>query len=55
MVSYFRTGYWFQFIAIQGCQTGTEGRERGIVIPILKLGIRRGWVVNATPRPLYPQ
>ena len=26
-----------------------------MVVPIRDLGARRGWVVNVTPRPLYPQ
>jgi len=28
---------------------------RGIALPILSLGARRGWVFNAMPQPLYPQ
>jgi hypothetical protein len=27
--------------------------SRGIALPFLNLGTRWGWVVNATPRPLY--
>jgi hypothetical protein len=26
-----------------------------MTVPILNLGARWGWVVNATPRPLYPR
>jgi hypothetical protein len=29
--------------------------SRGIALLMLDLGARRGWVVSATPRPLYPQ
>jgi hypothetical protein len=29
--------------------------SRGIAILILNLGTRKGWVVSAMPRPLYPQ
>jgi hypothetical protein len=28
---------------------------RGIALPILNLGIWRGWLVSTTPRPLYPR
>jgi hypothetical protein len=28
---------------------------RGIDLPILNLGTRKGWVVRTTPRPLYPR
>jgi hypothetical protein len=28
--------------------------DRGIPIPSHDLGTRRGWVVSARPRPLYP-
>jgi len=26
-----------------------------MVLPIFDQGVRRGWVVSATPRPLYPE
>jgi hypothetical protein len=29
--------------------------DRGIALPFLALGARRGWVVSTTPQPLYPQ
>jgi hypothetical protein len=29
--------------------------SRGIALPFLNLGTRRGWVVSTTPRPLYPR
>jgi hypothetical protein len=29
--------------------------NRIIALLILELGARRGWMVNTTPRPLYPQ
>jgi hypothetical protein len=29
--------------------------NRGIALLILNLGVRRGWVVSTTPRPLYPR
>jgi hypothetical protein len=29
--------------------------DRGIALSLLDLGARRGWVVSATPRPLYPR
>jgi hypothetical protein len=28
---------------------------RGIALHSFELGVRRGWVVSTTPRPLYPQ
>jgi hypothetical protein len=30
-------------------------RGRGIGLLFLGLGVRRGWVVSTTPRPLYPR
>jgi hypothetical protein len=35
------------------CHESTVG-DRGIAL-LLNLGTRWGWVVNATPRPLYPR
>lgn len=32
-----------------------RGGGRGIALPILDHDARRGWVVSATPWPLYPQ
>jgi hypothetical protein len=29
--------------------------DRGIALPFLDPGARRGWVVSTTPRPLYPR
>ena len=36
------------------CQAGTE-LITGVAVPIPDPGANRGWVVSATPRPLYPQ
>jgi hypothetical protein len=34
---------------------GPRGGSRGTALPSLDLGVRRGWVVTTTPRPLYPR
>jgi len=35
--------------------TKVQRRSRGILYSFFNLGARWGWVVNATPRPLYPR
>jgi hypothetical protein len=35
--------------------TKAQRRSRGIALRFLNLGARWEWVVNATPRPLYPR
>ena len=35
--------------------TKTQEGSRGIAYSFLNLGSRMGWVVNVTPRPLYPR
>jgi hypothetical protein len=47
----------FMTVKCKGTPNRPEGPEggRGIALLFLGLGARRGWVVNTTPRPLYPQ
>ena len=35
--------------------SASRKRNRGIAVPIIDLGVRRGWVVTGTSRPLYPR
>jgi hypothetical protein len=35
--------------------TKTQRGSRGVGLLFFNLGTRWGWVVNATPRPLYPR
>ena len=42
-------------LSLLTCHKGTEGGEEVYVYSIFKLGNRLGWVINATPRPLYPR
>ena len=42
-------------ITLEQATRAQKGEGRGIALLFLNLGARGGWVVNATPRPLYPR
>ena len=50
--------FWRKFclhLESRGIQLRAHRADESVVVPTLDFGERRGWVVSATPQPLYPR